>query len=363
MKIREIRLERFKRFQDETISFLHPDTQKTLDLIVLVGENGSGKSSILQAIAAALGAETQQIENPNQLNWPGFVPEGVSAAHQGLSEVTLDVEFTDDEIAATQKYYDKSDFANDKADPKNTRPGGPRGYSRVYLVMRSSAQGELSVQSGKTAHTHSYTVSAQFRGRMYAYNLLQKRANQPDLFKPVGSVFWYHEQRTIYSLTPFTKDAFTENVANNGIEGIRRLITNWFATEGQPKVTQFRKLYGTLFPGKTLSRVGDTFSAESPPIFFKQDMVEYELAELSGGERALLPIVLDVVQWDINNSVILIDELELHLHPPLQQTLLAMLPTLGQNNQFIITTHSDAIFDVVPESSVRRIEIDRVAVG
>jgi predicted ATP-binding protein involved in virulence len=36
-------------------------------------------------------------------------------------------------------------------------------------------------------------------------------------------------------------------------------------------------------------------------------------------------------------SVILIDEIELHLHPPMQQTLLRALPKLGKNNQFIIT--------------------------
>jgi predicted ATP-binding protein involved in virulence len=81
----------------------------------------------------------------------------------------------------------------------------------------------------------------------------------------------------------------------------------------------------------------------------------YELGELSGGERAIFPMIFDFANWGINNSVILIDELELHLHPPLQQGLLKALRNLGKNNQFVITTHSDAIEAIVPPESVRRL--------
>jgi predicted ATP-dependent endonuclease of OLD family len=40
----------------------------------------------------------------------------------------------------------------------------------------------------------------------------------------------------------------------------------------------------------------------------------------------------------------------------MQQALLRTLPKLGKNNQFIITTHSDYVAQLVPESSIRRIE-------
>ena len=47
----------------------------------------------------------------------------------------------------------------------------------------------------------------------------------------------------------------------------------------------------------------------------------------------------------------LIDEIELHLHPPMQQALLRALPKMGQNNQFIISTHSDYIEQILPDDS------------
>jgi len=71
---------------------------------------------------------------------------------------------------------------------------------------------------------------------------------------------------------------------------------------------------------------------------------------MSAGERAIFPILMDFTRWNINNSVIIIDELELHLHPPLQQTLVRALSEIGHNNQFIFTTHSNSVVTMFDES-------------
>lgn len=54
MKIKSLRLHNFKRFVDEReFSFL--DSQGYLnDMILVVGHNGSGKTSLLQSIAAVI---------------------------------------------------------------------------------------------------------------------------------------------------------------------------------------------------------------------------------------------------------------------------------------------------------------------
>lgn len=96
----------------------------------------------------------------------------------------------------------------------------------------------------------------------------------------------------------------------------------------------------------------------SEPWFYLNDgKNQYEISEMSGGERAIFPILMDFASWNIHNSVILIDEIELHLHPPAQQALLRALPKLGKNNQFIITTHSDYIAQLVPEEYIHIIKI------
>jgi predicted ATP-dependent endonuclease of OLD family len=72
---------------------------------------------------------------------------------------------------------------------------------------------------------------------------------------------------------------------------------------------------------------------------------------MSAGERAIFPMIIDFANWKVNNSIILIDEIELHLHPPLQQALISALPKFGNNNQFIITTHSDYVAYMVDDTN------------
>ena len=364
MKIKSVRLERYKRFVDTTFDFVDEDTGKPYDLIVLVGENGCGKSSILQAIAAILGEATGQLHQARDLNWPGFVIDTIDANRSGKSRITLDIVFKKDELEATQEYYNKADIAHylrqydiDLFLDENIKLHFYHDTSQVYegYVIRAGETSELP---------------DQFKGRGYASSLIVKRIASHDILKRVGGVFWYHELRNESTLTPHydngwddEEESFDKKIAKNALNAIRELFTGWFAEENKSRVTKFNKIYQQFFPDRTLSRIESyTYSrAMSRPIYFKtlNDNFEYELAELSGGERALLPIIIDFVQWDINNSVILIDELELHLHPPLQRALIYNLQNLGNNNQFIITTHSDYVANMVraiPRSKLIRVD-------
>ncbi|KYC39333.1 hypothetical protein WA1_31865 [Scytonema hofmannii PCC 7110] len=60
------------------------------------------------------------------------------------------------------------------------------------------------------------------------------------------------------------------------------------------------------------------------------------------------------MRQQIANSVVLIDEIDLNLHPPAAQSLVRQLPKLSQNCQFIFTTHSDAVSDVIGEDDTYR---------
>jgi predicted ATP-binding protein involved in virulence len=76
---------------------------------------------------------------------------------------------------------------------------------------------------------------------------------------------------------------------------------------------------------------------------------KFDIAEMSSGEQAVFTILYEFVSNDIKNGIILIDELELHLHPPEQQALLAALRKIGPDCQFIITTHSPYIEGAIPD--------------
>jgi predicted ATP-binding protein involved in virulence len=117
---------------------------------------------------------------------------------------------------------------------------------------------------------------------------------------------------------------------------------------------KLQSLYQMMFPNRAFIGAApdfDLYEQVRIPYFFLSDgKNQYELSGMSAGERAIFPILMDFTRWNINNSIIIIDEIELHLHPPLQQILVKTLSKLGKNNQFIITSHSNTVASMFDES-------------
>ncbi len=81
---------------------------------------------------------------------------------------------------------------------------------------------------------------------------------------------------------------------------------------------------------------------------------ELELRELSDGYQALLVIVFDMLLLYADfyeeldnpldgNACVAIDEVDLHLHPRWQRTVVQQLKSLFPKTQFVLTTHSPAV--------------------
>lgn len=85
--------------------------------------------------------------------------------------------------------------------------------------------------------------------------------------------------------------------------------------------------------------------------------------QLSGGEKALLALVGGLAQHYTDRDgglekpgIVLIDEVELHLHPQWQRTVLPKLLDIFPNTQFIVSTHSPQIIGELPSEYVIRLE-------
>jgi energy-coupling factor transporter ATP-binding protein EcfA2 len=192
MKISHIELSRFKRFKHFPLDIsIQPGIP---NIILLVGDNGVGKTTILQSIAATLGTATKQIVHPQDLNWMGFISDGFSANHRGSSEIKLTVEFTADELEATKEFYEQSDYST------LSNATAPKQSPKVTLIWNTAPIVEHPISTSPKGAGYLF----QFQGRRYAYNLLYNRHFQPSMFERIGGVFWYTEQRTAYSLAPFS---------------------------------------------------------------------------------------------------------------------------------------------------------------
>jgi hypothetical protein len=109
MKVQSIKLNHFKKFPGpQLFDFTESETGLARDLIVLVGMNGSGKTSILQSIAAVLGVATGRLKNLSELKWHGFNFE-LLGANWGKFEpqIDLQVQFSNEEIRSTRRFVQK----------------------------------------------------------------------------------------------------------------------------------------------------------------------------------------------------------------------------------------------------------------
>lgn len=107
------------------------------------------------------------------------------------------------------------------------------------------------------------------------------------------------------------------------------------------------------------------FSDETIQLIFDEDTFQFSIIQagkepfdfntLSRGYQAVLDIVLDLImqmQKQIQRSfvfhlpgIVLIDEIETHLHLELQRNIMPLLTTIFPNIQFIVTSHSPFILN------------------
>ncbi|MEQ1603837.1 MAG: AAA family ATPase [Pyrinomonadaceae bacterium] len=109
--------------------------------------------------------------------------------------------------------------------------------------------------------------------------------------------------------------------------------------ENPDPLEKYQRIFADVLPGKKLLPI----EPANPREFY------YEIEEgnplpfssLSSGEKEVVKVLFDVARKNINHSVIIIDEPELHLHPTLTFKLVETLKATGNHtNQFILLTHS-----------------------
>ena len=154
-----------------------------------------------------------------------------------------------------------------------------------------------------------------------------------------------------------------------------RDVMYWFRVQeskygtaaGARVLERLREVVHAFAPDFTSLRVEDG----TPPRFVvTKRRTKLDLRQLSDGERSLLALIFDLTRRltvanpadrdPIRNgrAVVLIDELEHHLHPSWQRRVLGMLTDTFKGCQFIATTHAPLIVGTTAPSSVRAFSRD-----
>ena len=102
-----------------------------------------------------------------------------------------------------------------------------------------------------------------------------------------------------------------------------------------------KALYGLICKPKQY--LGFLYRDDTPlgaPVFMDGEH-EYPLSHAASGEHVILEYVAELTRFGpVNQSIVLIDEPEVHLHPLWVRRFYLALPQMGTANQFIMATHS-----------------------
>ena len=360
MIIKKIKIHCFKKFSDLEIDFVNSAIEKMSNRFLILGDNGSGKTTILQAIALPLALATWQIRSIFDFDWVGFLPGRYRK--WGRPQIDLCIQFDDDEIQLTR------DLADEWKKTKQSNAG------QSFIMPGQSKEVNLTLD-GEELRVGHREEAFQFLGRFYAAQLRNLGAPVMQYFPRLPGIFWFDQYRNLGASPSNRGEMETENGSQKagrisydfGVEVLREFLNGWMLSRldtdrkySVDYITELEKLYKRIFPKRSFAGVemmpGVTDPVSKDFYFLLNDGKRiYDLVEMSAGEQSIFPILYQFIRRQIGKAVVLIDEVDLNLHPPVARDVVVQLPKIGPTCQFILTTHSETVSGSIGDSEIYRL--------
>lgn len=169
-----------------------------------------------------------------------------------------------------------------------------------------------------------------------------------------------------YGLDEFPRNEFVKYLRD--LKMTEALARNNNKTEKADEIhtwfEQFEQLLKQIFDDETVKLEFDEETFEFN--ILQQGKEPFDFNTLSSGYQAVLDIVVDIImrmQHQTRRSfdfklpgIVLIDEIETHLHLDLQKNILPFLTELFPNIQFIVTSHSPFILSSISNAVIYDLE-------
>ena len=127
----------------------------------------------------------------------------------------------------------------------------------------------------------------------------------------------------------------------------------------------FKNIVATFM--KEINELSDVpsifYSTQFDELVYKDDKAEMPISKLSAGYQSILWMIMDLayrvcmLNPELDNrkqitGIVLIDEIDLHLHPKWQWNVIEALRKTFENVQFIIATHSPIVISASKEANL-----------
>jgi len=325
MYINELHIEKYKVLEDIHINFQVPkDNQNALN--ILAGPNGCGKTSLLELLIDCFGYN-KFVKNNIGLIYNADRIDGKIDQNKGIPIYD-----------ATYQFY------------RNMRKGS--FYFQLfhdcekYAIHKSTDNAFIIIEnhpdfSDITDLENFFVISVEFENRKYNNPQIIYLPNRPaSKYEFINKIDRFYQFRMV--------------INHDNALGISEFYIKEYiitkerqSTKSDPKerAKDAVDLFNAIFQNSDfVTKLVDLDPFQNNrPIFETINHERITIEQLSDGEKQLYGRVISLLMLNPHNSLILIDEPEIGLHPKWQYTIMDIYKNIGQNNQFIIATHSPHI--------------------
>ncbi len=325
MKLDQVEIENFR-----AINLLALPIHK--HVTVLYGDNAHGKTSVLRAIAVGLGSIPRLLPGVSGIDFRGndhraMRPMRVElTTRQGITWRRRR-NYGGDRTAATkelQALISKITAADREGDEPLNLP---------IVAYYDTDRAVFDVPRRRSPSRKEFSRYGALDGA------LEARVNFREFFN------WFYEREN--EELRLQRDAGSRRSALKDLNAVRRAIESMIPGASNPRIA--------LRPSRFV--VSMEFGSENTETL--------AVDQMGGGYRMMLALVADLARRMAqgnphledplqSEAIVLIDEVELHLHPAWQQRVLTDLTETFPNAQFIVSTHSPQVLTTVrPENIIQ----------
>ncbi len=345
MRIDKLSLTNFRGFEELEIDF--PEGEG--GLAVFIGENGSGKTSVLKAISYIFKIYIQSIYTTEKENSVSVLLGNGQDLKEGEESCTVNLHFKYAQIEFTSEvHYRRNEGGHFWFSPplnrdisfwkKNKSPEEQKKYE--------------TIQKNRQLILDNPKVTIYYNVNRFVVDEPSLKAKDITKIQPIDAL------NNIFQPNISFNDFFEWFRNTEDYENEKRLTeNNDFRLNALEAIRDMLNIFLEKFKDPRVKR------QPTERLIFKDNGHLLSVANLSHGERLTFAIVGDIIRRlsianpDLNNpclgeGVVMIDEIEQHLHPSWQRTIIPNLRKTFPNIQFIVTTHSPQVLSNVPRENV-----------